>query len=309
MQTQPRRRKPAHAKLDLNEILVFTRVVQMGSFTGAALALGMPKSSVSRKINELEDRVGSRLLQRTTRKLGLTSAGKLYFERCQRIVSDIEEAERALGSMQAAPCGLLRVSAPLSFGILGPLVATFLRRFPETQIDMVCTDRRVDLVEEGFDLAIRVGALEDSSLVARNLGTLRRVLVASPTYLRKQGTPRAPEELPEHACITFTGGTAPRSWTLQGEGRTVEINVAARLSINDFDLLAEAVRAGVGIAAMPAFLCAADLRAGRLRQVLPDWSWVEAPLQAVYPTARHLSPKVSAFIELLRERLSLEARR
>ncbi len=294
--------------VDLNEILVFTRVVQAGSFTAAARALGMPKSSVSRKVTSLEDRIGARLLQRTTRKLGLTDAGRLYFERASRIVAEIEEADEAISRMQAAPRGLLRVTAPLSFGILGPIVAGFLRRHAEVQIDMVCTDRRVDLVDEGFDLAIRAGVLDDSTLVARPLGGIRRILVAAPGYLRKHGSPRAPADLVDHACVAFAAGAAPGVWELRRGDRAAEVRVRPRFSVNDLDLMVEAARSGIGIALIPEFVCTADLDAGRLRRVLADWCSSVTPVHAVYPTARHLSPKVVAFVEALRAELSLVAR-
>jgi len=292
-------------RTDLNDILIFTRVVQTGSFTAAARALGMPKSSVSRKVSDLEDRLGARLLQRTTRQLGLTDAGRLYFDHAARIVAEIEEADQAIGQMQATPRGLLRVTAPLSFGILGPIVATFLSRYPEAQIDMVCTDRRVDLVEERFDVAIRAGRLDDSTLVARKLGMIRRVLVAAPAYLRRHGRPRAPADLVEHACLSFGAGQTPDLWNLRAGDRAEEVRVSPRLSVNDLELLVEVARAGIGIALIAEFICGDDLRAGRLRRLLPDWCSTEEPVHVVYPTARHLSPKVAAFVDLLRERFAL----
>ena len=295
--------------MDLNEMLIFTRVAQASSFTAAARLLGLPKSSVSRKVSDLEDRLGARLLQRTTRKLGLTDVGRIYFERCARIIGEIEEADQAVGRMQAAPCGLLRVTAPLAFSMLGPIVAEYLQRYPEIQVELVCTDRLVDLVNEGFDIAIRAGQLNDSTLVARNLGTIERVMVAAPAYLTQHGSPKTPAELTSHACITFGTGSAPSLWTLYTGERKVEVRVLSRLSINDLEIMSEAVRSGIGIGLMPKFVCADDLQAGRLLPVLADWYSAAAPVQAVYPTTRHLSPKVLAFVELVREHLSMgEAR-
>jgi DNA-binding transcriptional LysR family regulator len=220
-------------------------------------------------------------------------------------VAEVEEADRAVGQMQSAPRGLLRVTTPLSFGMLGPIVTAFLKRYPDVQIDLVSTDRRVDLVEEGFDLAIRAGPLDDSSLIARNLGAIKRVLVASPAYLRRRGTPREPADLSAHACISFAVGQAPRVWALHAGERATEVRVTPRFSVNDLELMLEATRDGIGVALMAQFACAADLEAGRLRQVLTDWCSGEAPVHAVYPTARHLSPKVVAFVDLLRERFRL----
>jgi len=290
--------------MDLNELLVFTRVVQTGSFTGAAKLLGMPKSSVSRKVSELEDRVGARLLQRTTRKLGLTDAGRIYFARSARIVAEIEETEQAVGQTQAEPRGLLRVTAPLSFTVLGPIVADYLRRYPEVQVDLVCTDRRVDLVEEGFDMAVRAGPLDDSSLVARRIGEGKRVLVASPAYLKRHGTPKVPADLEQHVCIVFGAGASPNVWKLRSAEESVEVEVVPRFTVNDPDIVVDVARAGVGIAAAPAFTFAEDFDAGKLREVLATWSLPSAPLHVLYPTTRHLSPKVSVFADLVTKGLA-----
>lgn len=285
---------------DLNELLVFTRVVQAGSFTDAARILGMPKSSVSKKVADLEERLGVRLLQRTTRKLGLTDAGRVYFQRGARIVADLEEAEQAVAELEALPRGLLRATAPLAFGWLAPIISSFLKRCPEVQLELACTDRVVDLVHDGFDVAIRASALQDSTLIARKLGAIKRVLVASPAYLKKQGTPREPGELTAHACISFGGGVSPNLWALVRGETKIEVQVTPRLSVNDFDILLHAARAGAGIAWVPDFLVAEDLSARRLKAVLPAWCSAEAAVHAVYPSARHLSPKVVAFVEALR---------
>lgn len=288
--------------MDLNELLVFTRVVQAGSFTAAARLLGMPKSSVSKKVADLEARLGVRLLQRTTRKLGLTDAGRVYFGRCARVVTDVEEADLAVTELQAAPRGLLRVAAPMSLTMLGAMVAAFLKGNADVQVEFVCSDRLVDLVEEGFDVAIRAGPLNDSTLVARRLGAVKRVLVASPSYLRRRGCPEAPGDLERHACITFGASAAPTAWALEYGDKVKEVRVSPRLAVNDFEMMLDAARAGVGVAWVLDFLAARDLREGRLVAVLPDWCSPETPVHAVYPTARHLSPKVVRFVETLRER-------
>jgi len=293
--------------MDLNELLVFTRVVQAGSFTAAARRLKMPKSSVSRKVSDLEERVGARLLHRTTRKLGLTDAGRMYFERAAPIISDIEQVDQAVGELQAAPRGLLRVSAPLSFGLLVPMVASFLERYPEVRVELVCTDRVVNLVEEGFDVAIRAGHLVDSTLVARRLGAMKRVLVASPGYLKHHPRLKSPADLEKHPCIAFGSIPTPSLWTLHFGEKKVDVQVPARLSTNDMDLMLDAARAGIGIAWLPEHIAAADLRRGRLKRLLTDWSSPETPVHAVYPSARHLSPKVSALVELLRKEFSAAA--
>jgi DNA-binding transcriptional LysR family regulator len=290
---------------DLNEIVVFARVAQTGGLSAAARLLGMPKSTVSRKLAQLEERVGARLIQRTTRKLGLTDAGRIYYQHAARIVAEIEEAGQALRRVQTEPRGPLRVTAPLAFRMLGPIVAAYLSRHRHVQLELVCTDRPVDLIEEGFDVAIRAGALGDSTLVARPLGRFRRVLVASPGYCKQNGTPRQPADLRKHACLIFGAGARPTQWTLFSDGKQAEVRVTPRLSVNDFDILRDAAQAGLGIAALADFTCAEDISAGRLRHVLPDWHAAETPVHALYPTARHLSPKVVTFIELLQERLRL----
>src|SRR5262245_27738901 len=187
--------------MDLNEIAVFARVVQAGSFTAAAKALGMPKSTVSRKVSELEERLGSRLLQRTTRKLSLTDVGRTYYDYSARIVGEVEDAERAVSDLQSTPRGLLRVTAPVNFAFLNPIAADYLRRYADVRLDLFCTGRSVDLVEERFDVGIRAGALVDSTLIARSLGTVRWFLVATPGYFRKRGRPRSPEDLTKHDSL------------------------------------------------------------------------------------------------------------
>lgn len=291
--------------MDLNQMAVFVRVVQAGSFSAAARQLGMPKSTLSRKVSELEERLGSRLLQRTTRKLGLTDAGRIYFDHAARIVAEVQIAEDAVATLQASPRGLLRVTAPLSFVVLPPIITAFAKKYPEVQLDIVCSDRRVDLVDENFDVGIRTGTLSDSSLVARTLGTFKRVVVAAPHYCKENGTPKSPADLEKHVCITFGAGISPNTWVLGAGDERVEIRVTPRLTANDFDILRTAALDGLGIAFLPEFACAEDVRKKRLLHVLPDWCSAETSVSAVYPTARHLSPKVSAFIDILRAQVDL----
>jgi len=283
--------------LDLNDVLTFARVVRAGSFTAAARELGVQKSSVSRRVSALEEHLGARLLQRTTRALRLTDEGRVFYDHCQRALAELQDAEEALGGMGARPRGLLRITAPLSFGFLGPIVAAFLQRWPEVEIELVCTDRVVDLVEEGFDVAIRAGKLPDSSLIARRVGSLPRFLVASPSYLRRRRTPRTPADLAAHDCVSFGARRSP--WLLQSEGASIEVAVASRLLVNDYDLLRQTIVAGLGIGLLPEPDCVQPLADGRLKRVLPAWTGVETPIHAVYPSLRHLSSKVKAFIDHL----------
>ena len=280
-------------------MLVFARVVQTGSFTTAAAQLGMPKSTVSRKVSELEERLGARLLQRTTRKLSLTDAGRIYYEYSARIAGEVEDAERAVGSLQGTPRGLLRVTAPIAAAWLGPIVRDFLKRYPEVQLELFCTGRTVDLIEERFDVGIRAGALADSTLIAKALGKSKWFLVATPGYLRKRGRPRAPEELTRYDCLLFGAGQAAASFQLDRAGDRAQVAVSPRMLVSDFDVLYDASIAGLGIACLPAFRCVEDLRVRRFEHVLRDWSVPETSVHVVYPSTRHVSPKVKTFIEHL----------
>jgi DNA-binding transcriptional LysR family regulator len=291
--------------MDLREVLVFTQVVRSGSFTAAAGELGMQKSSVSRKVADLEARLGVRLLQRTTRRLHLTDEGRVFYEHCTRAVAELEEAERALGGMRAKPTGLLRVTAPLSFGFLGPMLGPFLELHPAVQLEMVCTDRVVDIVEEGFDVAIRAGHLPDTSLIARRVGSLPRYLMASPAYLAQHAEPRRPEDLAAHACLCF--GAGQPVWKLVTKGASIDVKVPARLVVNDYDLLRDATIAGAGIALLPEPTAIAAIRTGELQHVLQAWAAAETPIHALYPSSRHLAPKVKAFVDFLVARMRAKA--
>jgi DNA-binding transcriptional LysR family regulator len=290
--------------MDLNEIAVFTRVVQAGSFTAAAKVLGMPKSTVSRKVSDLEERLNARLLQRTTRKLSLTDAGRTYFDYGVRIVNEVEAAETAVGSLQDRPRGLLRVTVGLNAQWLGDILADFMKRNPEVQLEVLSTGRNVDLIEERFDVAIRAGTLADSSLVARKLGNATRFLVASPAYLKKRRRPRTPEDLRDHDCLVFGSGSIAVDLQLDSREQSVRVAISARLLVSDFDIVHAAAMAGLGIAILPAFRCVEDLRAHRLERVLRDWAPPATPVHVVYPTARHLSAKVKTFVEYVQQRMT-----
>jgi DNA-binding transcriptional LysR family regulator len=291
-------------RLDLNDLLVFARVVKGGSFTAAARDLQMPKSTVSRKVTDLEQRLGVRLLQRTTRTLGLTDEGRTYYDYCTRIVDEIDEAELAVGRLRGVPRGLLRVTAPLNFGFMGAIVSDFAKKHPEVTLEIVTTDRVVNLVEERFDVAVRAAALTDSTLIARALGSIRRIAVASPGYLKQRGRPRQPADLAKHDCLAFGAGASPTSWRLEKGSTSVDVAVKPRLIINDFDVLLEATLTGLGVAMLPIFRCIAELRQRRLEHVLKEWCSPRTVLHAVYPTTRHLSPKVKAFVDHLLEKFT-----
>jgi len=291
---------------DLNDILVFVKVIQEESFTRASVALNLPRSSVSRKVARLEDELGARLLQRTTRKLSLTEAGRLYYERCVRAVMDLKEAEQAVLDQQATPRGRVRVTAPVELGtghILTPLILEFLETYPEVQIDLDLTNRYVDLIAEGYDLAIRAGVLSDSALIAKHLISTTWVLVASPEYLEERGTPLVPGDLTAHDCVIFGAQNVDTTWTLEGPNGATTVRVRGRLTVNDLSVVTAAAAAGVGIARVPSPFHQQELRRGRLVQVLPEYTPGAGSLYAVYPSARHLSPKVRVFVDFLVLRL------
>lgn len=291
--------------VDVNEISVFVGVVKAGSFSAGARRLNMPKSTVSRRISQLEARLGVRLLHRTTRKFALTDSGHAYFERVAPAIAELNDAEAAVASLHTEPSGVLRISAPLAMRSIGALVAEYLIRYPDVQVDVVCTDRPVDLIEERFDLAIRIGPLADSTMIARKIGVGRGRMVASPGYCDQYGEPASPAELRAHRCVNFGVGSTPRIWALEAKGERVEVEVSPRLTVNDLDVLRAAALGGVGIALLPNHLCADELKAGRLRRLLPQWSPPDVPVHVVYPTRRQLSPKVIAFIDLIPDPMDL----
>jgi DNA-binding transcriptional LysR family regulator len=259
---------------------------------------------VSRKVLELEARLGARLLQRTTRKLSLTDVGQQYFLHAERVVAEAEDAERAVTRLYDVPRGRLRVTTPLNFGFMAPIAATFLKRYPEVQLELVSADRVVDLVAEGFDVAVRAGRLADSTAIARDLGALKSYVVASPTFLKKHGTPTAPEDLARLDCLVFGAGAERATWTLMRDGKSVAIKVSPRMTVNDFDFLEEGALSHLGLALLPVFRCVDLLRAKRLKRVLSAWCSSEIPLHAVYPSTRHLSPSVRAFVDHLRDQMT-----
>ena len=283
-------------------MVVFARVALTGSFTAAAADLGMPKSTVSRKVTELEARLKARLLNRTTRKVSLTDVGRTYYDHCSRIVAEIEDAESAVTNLQEVPRGALRVTTGPNVAFLAPILNDYMKRYPEVRVEVFCTGRTVDLIEERFDVAIRAGALSDSTLIARSLGKVRWFLVGAPAYLKKQGRPRSIDDLKRHDCIMFgtpPGGAALR---LQNGEKTAHVEPPARLTVNDFDLVHAATVAGLGLGLLPAYLCLDDIRGKRLERVLRDWEAPAVPVHVVYPSGRYVSPKVKTFVDHLQER-------
>ncbi|MFO0563124.1 MAG: LysR substrate-binding domain-containing protein [Polyangiales bacterium] len=288
--------------MDLNELVVFVRVVQAGSIRGAAEALSMPKSTVSRKVIELEERLEARLLQRSTRKLGLTDIGRIYYDYGARIVTEMENAERAVRSQHETPRGLLRVTAPLNLALLGPVLSDYLARYPEVRLELSANARVVDLIEERFDVGIRMGRLEDSSLIAKALATLDSMVVTTPGYAKKRGRPKTPADLKKHDCLLFGKS---KTITLTRDGRAEQVSVSPRLLVMDMDVLVSAVKRELGIAVLPTMMCEDEIAAGRLERVLPQWSPPSTVMNIVYPSTRHLSPTVRSFVDHMEKHTAL----
>jgi DNA-binding transcriptional LysR family regulator len=282
----------------------FVKVAETKSFSEAARRLRSSKSLVSRQISDLEAHLGVRLLQRTTRSLTLTEEGRAYHDQVTRILGEIDEANAAVSQSTVAPRGRLRVSAPMSFGILhvAPAVGRFLARFPEVELDLSLNDRYVDLIDEGFDLSIRVGRLAESSLVARKLAPFRMILCASPGYLERHGTPKSPEELKQHNCLCYSTNSLTPEWRLQKlDGSPWTVQIAGHLHANNGDVLRTAALDGVGITYLPSFIVGSDLQNAGLVAILSEYVPTDAAIYAVYPHSRHLSPKVRAFIDFMLE--------
>jgi DNA-binding transcriptional LysR family regulator len=282
-------------------IPVFVAVVENGGFTAAARTLGISKSAVSKRINQLEKHLGVRLLHRTTRKLSLTEAGERYFEHAGQALAAAGRAEDAVTELQGEPQGKLRISSPMSFGRLhvAPLIPKLLQRYPKLQIDLTMDDRRVDLVAEGFDVAIRSGSvsLPDSSLIARKLAPLRQVLCASPDYIDRCGLPNKPAELTEHNCVLFSYSSDVNEWTLYGEGEPEVIQVTGRYRVNNSEAILEALREGIGIGRLPTFVAGPDLKAGRLVQLFESYRIPDHTIYAVFPEREYLPAKVRVFLD------------
>lgn len=279
----------------------FTAVVDAGSFVGAADALGQSKAAVSRQVAELEAWLAVRLLHRTTRKLSLTGEGEVFYARCRELLGGLAEAEAEVSVHSGQAVGLLKVSAPVSFGVayLAPVWAGFMAAHPNVTLDVTLTDRMVDLVEEGFDVAVRVARLPSSSLVSRRLSATRMVLCASPQYLQAHGTPQHPHDLAQHQLLAYTLLATRETWTFEGAEGPVAVRVVPRMQSNSGDTCRAVALGHQGIILQPTFLIADDLRTGRLVELLPDYRLPELGIYAVYPTRQHVLPKVRLLIEHL----------
>jgi DNA-binding transcriptional LysR family regulator len=283
---------------ELSRIAVFAEVVSAGSFSAGARALGIPKSSASRSVQQLEDSLGVRLLERTTRRLRLTEAGREYYERVASALSGLSEARAAVMELQDTPKGTVRMAAPAAWGswLLAPVIAQFVQTYPDIHIDLTLTDGDVDLVRDGLDLALRVGRLEDSSVIVRTIGSVDLGLFASTTYLERRGVPQRLADLAEHDVIAFRGDGRGDRLRLQGPDGIEFVNVRGRVETDAFSFVFESVRLGVGIALLPLGGCVAHVR---LVRVLPELVEPGCPCSIVYPSSRHLPHRV----RLLRDAL------
>jgi len=291
------------------DMQMFVSVVEAGSISGAADRLGLAKSAVSRRLAELEARLEVQLLQRTTRRLNLTESGRAYYERCRQILADVEETELAVSSVHGTLGGRLRVALPLSFGLLhlAPLIDAFSSQHPAIEFELDFNDRQVDLMQEGFDVAIRIAQLEDSSLIARRLTVIRHTVCASPAYLSAHGLPQNPDELAQHAGLGYSNRANPGLWPCTApDGATRNVKVAIKHQANNGDFLCRMAIAGHGVVMLPTFYVAEAVRRGELVPLLPGCRWPELNAYAVYPRTRHLSTRVRALVDFLADRLGGE---
>nr|WP_298147346.1 LysR family transcriptional regulator [uncultured Pseudomonas sp.] len=287
------------------DMRLFISVLECKSFTAAAEALGLSKQFVSRRMTGLEARLGVRLINRSTRKLNATPLGLAYYERARRILDDVAEAEQLVSLQSASPRGLLRLSAPMSFGTLhlSPLLPGFLQRYPDVSIELDLSDRLIDLLGEGYDMAVRIGVLEDSTLVARQIAPLQTVTCCSPDYLRRRGAPERPADVRGHECLLY-GHSKAVDWSYWIDGRVERIAVRGRLRVNNGELVRDAAIAGLGLAMLPTFIVGAALEAGSLVRVLEAYQLPLAKVFAVYPQHRQASVLVRLLIDYLTESLA-----
>jgi DNA-binding transcriptional LysR family regulator len=290
----------------LTSMKVFVKVAQSGSYAAAAKELGISRAMATKHVMYLENTLGVRLLNRTTRRISLTETGAIYLERCRQIVEDIEEAELAVTRLHSEPQGLLRVSAPPFFGTfhLAPTIAAYLKQYPKVRVDLVIRGGAVDMLAEGLDLAIRLGELPDSSLIARKLASSPRVVCGAASYFEKYGMPKVPQDLREHNCLINMGFEPHDLWRFTGpDGEQITVKVSGTLRANTADPLRLAAVHGAGLAVLPTYIAGQDLSKGRLIAVLQEYELPSMDIYAVYPHRRHLSAKVRTFLDFLTERL------
>lgn len=292
----------------LSGLLAFVRTVEVQSFVAAGERLGISASAVGKSVARLEDKLGVRLLNRSTRRLRLTEEGAMFFERCRRIVEDIAEAEAELSRLLEAPRGKLRVSVPaIGYRMLMPILPEFTRRYPDVELDLDFNDRLIDVIADGVDVVIRSGEIASSQLKMRPLGSFRFVLVGAASYFAARGVPRTPEDLAQHACLRYRFPTTGQlqAWTVEGNAPDLPLRIPATFTFNNVEALIAAATAGLGIAYVPDFAVRESLNAGALRRVLGDYTTDGGRFSMLWPGSRHLLPKLRVFVDFVAERLVL----
>ena len=285
----------------LGAMRTFRTVVETGGFSAAARRLGLSKAAVSKQVAELEAHFGTALLHRTTRRLNATDAGRRYFENSVRLLDELAEVEAEVRNSQAEPSGRLRISAPIDFGnaVLGPVICAIAQRYPKLEIQVELNDRFVDLIEAGFDVALRIRTnLPDSSLIARRISSITRSVCAAPSYLKRMGTPKTPDDLKKHDCLIYTLSTSPYDWKFLAGNKSVTVRVNGSIQSNNGQFLMSFLRAGMGIAFLPDFTVGEEIRSGKLKRVLESYPAEAHDLYLVYPANRHQSPKLRAFMDM-----------
>ncbi|MBX3040883.1 MAG: LysR family transcriptional regulator [Bdellovibrionaceae bacterium] len=290
--------------MDLNEIAIYLQVVQTGSFSKAAQQLNMPKSTVSHKVSSLEKRLGLTLIQRTTRKLNITPAGQAYYKRCLQGLEEIKAAEAEVVAAQGEPHGLFRITAPFELGgsVLPDIISKYTTRYPEVRVEVLLTDRKIDLLSENVDLAIRAGELKDSTFKAKRIGSVYFAPFASPKYLKAKGTPSHPKDLKSHHTLQFTP-LGIDDWKLTGPKGTVSAAFNGRVIVNNLEMIKSLALRGDGIAFLPTYFCYPEVKDGKLVRILPEWRSTLNPVHFIYPSQKFVTPNLSAFIEMATEDL------
>ncbi len=293
----------------ITEMAMFVQVVDDGSFSAAGRALELAPSTVSKQVSRLEERLGARLLSRSTRRLSVTEAGRAFYDRCVAILAEIEDAERVVDDLSGVPRGTLRINGTVGFckSQLIPRMPHFLAQYPDIRVEVTLSDEIVDVVAEGVDVALRIGALEDSSLVARKLVSNRRVICAAPSYIERWGRPIAPEELSKHNCLVLSSSKSFNQWEFVGPDGELVVRVQGNFAVNHADALYQTVLAGGGIARLATWLVGDDIATGRLVQLLPEYEHDRTAIYVVYPHRRHMSAKVRVFIDFLCEQFAFAA--
>ncbi len=287
----------------LNNMSIFVQVVKNEGFTAASKKLDLSRAQISKSVGQLEKYLGTRLLNRTTRRVSLTETGRIYYERCLVILNDLEEMEGIAGEQTSIPRGTLTLSAPTSFGILQlqKAIPEYIKRYPQVKISLSLADRFIDVVAEGFDVGIRIAKLADSSLIARKIAPCKQVFCASPDYLKKKGTPKQPKDLAFHSCLVYSNTYRPDTWILHGAEGDQSIKVSGPVCADNGDILKAAAIAGLGITLLPTFIVGPEINARRLEQILADYCPIEISIYAIFPSRRYLSAKVRTFVDFLSE--------